>query len=108
MKNQQEQVIQRIIDQLVSRNLIIKIDKIYLFGSRARQDAAPRSDFDIAISGLKISTRDWLNITNAIDETDTLLKIDALNFEQASTELQQKILKEGKLIYERTKNKTKF
>ena len=79
----------------------LQIERIYLFGSRARGDAGPRSDIDLAIACPQATPIIWADICEAIDGADTLLKIDAIRLEEASPELAQRILAEGRLLYER-------
>lgn len=68
------------------------IEKIILFGSRARGDQESRSDIDIAISCPKVTEREWVEICDRIDDINTLLSIDVTRFDTASTELQKKFL----------------
>jgi hypothetical protein len=42
-----------------------------------------------------------LNIVFLLEEADTLLPIDIVRWEEASPPLQEKILAEGKTLYER-------
>ncbi|MDC0344934.1 nucleotidyltransferase domain-containing protein [Alphaproteobacteria bacterium] len=54
------------------------LDKIWLFGSRARGDYGERSDIDLAIKLSKDNPKQRLFISNIIEEADTLLKIDII------------------------------
>lgn len=76
------------------------IEKIILFGSRARGDEEARSDFDIAIFCPKISERQWLDLCERVENIDTLLKIDLIRLDTASQILQDKIAMEGVIVYE--------
>ena len=75
-----------------------QIERIILFGSRARGDFHRTSDIDLAISG-----GDFANFSIDVDElTDTLLKYDFVNLDGAvQEELLESIQKEGVLIYEK-------
>lgn len=77
------------------------VEKVWLFGSRARGDNQERSDIDLAIVSSGISENEWVNLREAIEEIPTLLEFDVVRFETASKELQEVILREGKIIYER-------
>ena len=74
------------------------IEKVILFGSRARGDFYRTSDIDIASCG-----GDFLRFSLDVDEqTATLLQYDIVNLEGAvSEELRNAILKEGKILYEK-------
>lgn len=78
-----------------------QIERIYLFGSRARGDARPRSDIDLAIACPTADARVWADILEAVDSADTLLKIDLVRLEEATPELAGRIIAEGRLLYER-------
>ena len=75
-----------------------QIEKIILFGSRARGDFHRTSDIDLAISG-----GDFANFSIDVDElTDTLLKYDFVNLDgPVQPELLESIQREGVLIYEK-------
>jgi predicted nucleotidyltransferase len=92
----------KLVEQLI--NTITKtdgIEKIILFGSRARSDAELKSDIDIAIICPTITKREWLDICDRIENIDTLLKIDVVRFDLATENLKQRILQEGVILYER-------
>lgn len=72
-----------------------------LFGSRARGDAGPRSDVDLAVSAPSATRGEWLDIAFALEELDTLLKIDVLRLEEAPKALRDRIGSEGEVLYER-------
>lgn len=80
---------------------IIFIEKIILFGSRARGDFKERSDIDIAVVCPTASDRDWFQILEIVDSADTLLKIDCVRYDKLSEDdpLKIKINKEGIIIY---------
>lgn len=77
---------------------------VILFGSRARGDADPRSDIDLAIKAPQMPSTAWVQLIEELEEElDTLLLIDIVKFENASNALQKNILKEGKMLYEQKK-----
>lgn len=82
------------------------IDKIYLFGSRARGDNSDRSDIDLAIDCPNANHTNWVTVMDILDDADTLLKIDCVRFNEADAALKKNILREGIVIYDR-KGKTK-
>lgn len=91
--NLKQQVKQDII-ALAKKN---HIQKVILFGSRARGDNRERSDIDLAVTGGNV--RDFrLDID---DEVRTLLMFDVVNLDGAVQEsLLNVIQKEGITIYE--------
>lgn len=88
----------RIIDELKSLAEDFGVEKIILFGSRARGDYKERSDIDIAFSGGKASS-----FILAVDEdVHTLLNFDIIDLDGAvQEELRESIEKEGIIIYEK-------
>lgn len=74
------------------------IQKILLFGSRARGDFNRTSDIDLAVAG-----GDYLRFALDVDEeTSTLLMYDIVNLDGAvSEELRQSIQQEGIVVYEK-------
>ncbi len=77
------------------------IEEIWLFGSRARGDHRQKSDIDLAIICPHSTDEDWLSVVDAIEDADTLLKIDCIKFDEdtISNELYNNILKDKKIIY---------
>ncbi|MBP9725953.1 MAG: nucleotidyltransferase domain-containing protein [Gammaproteobacteria bacterium] len=78
------------------------VEKIVLYGSRARQDNQERSDIDIAISCPKATKIDWQKVLNIIENADTLLKIDCVRLDTLSktNPLLISIQQDGKILYE--------
>lgn len=74
------------------------LDKVILFGSRARGDYKSRSDIDLAISG-----GNGIRFSLDIEEvTSTLLFFDVVNLDgTVQKELLESIKKEGISIYEK-------
>lgn len=91
---------QFIIESLKKAHLLNKVRRIILFGSRARGDENPKSDIDLAFDAPAISQTDWLAILNVLENTDTLLKIDAIYYNEASENLRIRINEEGVVLYE--------
>ncbi|MCC8060232.1 MAG: nucleotidyltransferase domain-containing protein [Clostridiales bacterium] len=82
------------------RSFAIKsnVEKIILFGSRARGTHSPRSDIDLAILG-----GDFYSFEQMIDEQDiTLLMFDIINLNQKiSDDLAQEIQRDGIIVYKK-------
>ena len=70
--------------------------KVYLFGSRARENHNERSDIDIAIdTGSPISLTEKGQILSMIDALNIPQKTDVVDFQRAPQALKDNILKEG-------------
>ncbi|MBP9765248.1 nucleotidyltransferase domain-containing protein [Candidatus Babeliales bacterium] len=71
------------------------VEKVILFGSRARGIHRSRSDIDIAVVCPNATIAQWLQILDIVDNADTLLTIDCVRFDTADTQLRDNILKDG-------------
>lgn len=74
------------------------IDKVILFGSRARGDFKRTSDIDLAVTG-----GDFERFALDVDEeTQILLEFDIVNLDsEMQDELRESIFREGKILYEK-------
>ena len=74
------------------------IDRVILFGSRAREDYQRGSDIDLAVSGGNAA----LFRLAVEEETSTLLRFDVVNLDaKIDPELSESIDREGVLLYEK-------
>ncbi|MGN0246610.1 MAG: nucleotidyltransferase family protein [Lachnospiraceae bacterium] len=74
------------------------VDRLILFGSRARGDYHKTSDIDLAVTGGNV-VRFMLDVE---DTTPTLLKYDIVDLDSSvQHELRESIEKEGVVIYEK-------
>lgn len=82
--------------------LFPEIEKVILFGSRARGDCRETSDIDLAVFTSGKLFKNKLLFTEQMDRLDTLLKVD-LVFVSDTTDmaLLKNILKDGKVIMEK-------
>jgi len=93
----------RALKQLVSILAAIPlVERVVLFGSRARGSADERADIDLAVSAPEAGIVEWMDIEERVDEADTLLPIDLVWWEQASTRMKEWVKQEGVVLYERT------
>ena len=73
--------------------------RVILFGSRARGDAGPRADVDLAVDAPGLAPREWLRLADMVDEADTLLKIDLVRLDEVPPELRARIEAEGRTVH---------
>lgn len=74
------------------------VNKVLLFGSRARGDFKRTSDIDLAVEGGDFE-RFGLDVN---EDTTTLLKFDIVSLDRAmQDELRESIRKEGIVLYEK-------
>ena len=88
---------QRVIDEITEYARKYNVNRVVLFGSRARGDFTKTSDIDIAFLG-----GDAARFALSVDEdTYTLLEFDVVDMKVCSnTDLIESIQREGKVIYE--------
>lgn len=87
-----------VIEEIRALAVKYNIQKIILFGSRARGSFKRASDIDLAVSGGNIS-RFALDVD---EETSTPLKYDVINLDKPlSEELQESVRTEGIVLYEK-------
>jgi len=83
-----------------------EVERVILFGSRARGDGGARADIDLAVECPRADARRWSDIEEAAENAPTLLKIDLVRLDTAPPELAAAIRDEGRILYERSKRKT--
>ena len=74
------------------------INKIVVFGSRARGDNSSKSDIDLCIYSLGMTPQEYRKLKLDLNELPILYKIDIVHFENSSDELKKNILKDEKLF----------
>ncbi|WP_420645770.1 DUF4365 domain-containing protein [Candidatus Leptofilum sp.] len=85
------------LGQLLASEFAAK--SIYLFGSLAWSETySPQTDIDLAVSGLK---PDELYKAIGYLESNTGFSFDLINLAEATPALRERIIQEGKLLYER-------
>ena len=89
---------QKVIEEIIDLAKKYYIEKVILFGSRARGDYRERSDVDLAFQGGKGN-----HFTLDVDgETSTLLEFDIVDLDKpVRSELLESIRREGIILYEK-------
>lgn len=88
----------KVVDEICHLAEKNSIEKVILFGSRARGDFKERSDIDLAFYG---GNGDMF-VLEVDEETSTLLHYDIVNLDKmVQPELRESIMKEGMIIYEK-------
>lgn len=88
----------RVISDIVTFSKEYNIQKVVLFGSRARGTHTDRSDVDIAVSGGDFDSFYWA----VKEKIHSLLSFDLIEWDVGvSEELKKEIEKDGVVIYEK-------
>jgi len=90
-----------VLEQIKQLGVKYKVGKIVLFGSRARGDHSPVSDYDIAVYSQGMSSVDQAYFWAEVEEINTLKKIDLLFInEDIDEEIVNNIKRDGVVIYD--------
>ena len=88
----------QVLDEILMAADKNNIEKVILFGSRARGDYRKTSDIDLAVSGGRIAHFQ----ADIEEEVSTLLSFDIVNMDgSVQEELVDSIKREGKVLYEK-------
>lgn len=91
---------ERIIKDITAFALKYDIQKVVLFGSRARGTHTKRSDIDIAVSGGDFDPFYW----DIKEKVHSLLSFDIVDIDSGiSADLKKEIERDGVTIYEKTR-----
>ena len=88
----------QVLDEILMAAEKNNIEKVILFGSRARGDYRKTSDIDLAVSGGRIAHFQ----VDIEEDVSTLLSFDIVNMDgSVQEELVDSIKREGKVLYEK-------
>lgn len=78
-----------------------EVEKVLIFGSRAKGNARPGSDIDLAVIAPRMSDAEFARLWNQIEDLPLVFKVDLLHWDRlANQRLKDKILLEGCSFYE--------
>jgi predicted nucleotidyltransferase len=91
-----EQALQQIV-RAAQRSLTL--GRVILFGSRARGDARPDSDIDLAFDH-RSSDAEWADFVNEMAEhAPTLVSLDLVDLARVDASLRARIERQGRMIH---------
>ena len=87
----------KVLDEIRHISLRYNINKVVLFGSRARGDSTPKSDYDIAVFTNNMDNSEQIRFLNEIEDIETFNKIDVVFVDEnhISSELYRNIKNDG-------------
>lgn len=92
------------IPWLVERlGAIPAVERVLLFGSRARGDHGPRSDIDLAVEAPGASVADRARLAELVEDAPALVAIDLVRLDLADAALRREIERQGIVLHERRK-----
>lgn len=78
-----------------------EVETVLIFGSRAKGNAWPGSDIDLAVIAPRMSDAEFARLWNQIEDLPLVFKVDLLHWDRtANQRLKDKILLEGCPFYE--------
>jgi predicted nucleotidyltransferase len=78
------------------------VQKVRLYGSRARGDYKTTSDIDFSVSGTNLNSSDMARLRGFFDESTLIYKVDLVNEgELNECSLKEAIERDGVLFYEK-------
>jgi predicted nucleotidyltransferase len=78
------------------------VERVWLFGSRARGDNFERSDIDLAVEAPSIDRPQWAELhLDLEEEAETLLLVDIVLMDDLPDSFTRRVYREGRLLYER-------
>lgn len=78
------------------------VEKVLLFGSRARGNFKKTSDIDLAVFSKDISSKDFNLLIDEINQINTAHSFDVVHYEKTYKEaLKNSIKRDGVVLYER-------
>lgn len=90
-----------VLEQIIKAGVKHHAHRIFLFGSRGRQDYKPTSDYDIAVDGGFDTNLKKARFVDDIEQIETLKKIDIIFMEDGiGSALESSIHRDGVVIYE--------
>ena len=91
----------RVLNEIVAFAERHAVERVVLFGSRARGSHTRRSDVDLAVQGGDFDAFYW----DVKEKTHSLLSFDVVDLDrEASEELKREIEREGITVYEKARN----
>lgn len=97
----------KILEEVRGISLRYNINKVILFGSRARGDNTTKSDYDIAVFSNDLDFSDECEFINDIDNIETFYNIDVVFIKEKhiDTDLYRNIIKDGVVIMDKYQTK---
>jgi predicted nucleotidyltransferase len=77
------------------------VERVILFGSRARGDHGQRSDIDLAVEAPGATLADRARMAELVEDAPALVGIDLVRLDEADPALRREIEAEGIMLHER-------
>ena len=91
---------EEIVSQVVKKiRELLNPSRIFLFGSRVKNNAEKGSDFDFAVDGNRPTIDLERKLLEEIEKISGLYKVDIVYLNEVDTVFKQIILTEGKVIF---------
>lgn len=81
--------------------ILYPINRIILYGSRARKDQKYYSDIDLAFDAPDMTDDDFLDMSYLLDAARTLYKIDYVHLQRTKGPFRENVMNDGVVLYEK-------
>jgi len=79
-----------------------EIDRVLIYGSRARGDFKSYSDIDLAVIAPTMTPRRFAELWSALEDLPILFRLDVVHWDRVkNTALKEEILRDGRVLYRR-------
>lgn len=95
--DREQEILREAVDLLVRT---CSPQRIYLFGSRATQQAEPQSDFDFAVAGAALPPHKRVQLNASLEAIAGLYSVNVVFLEEVEAGFRQIVLDTGKVLYE--------
>lgn len=76
------------------------IERVLVFGSRAKGTATPSSDIDLAVVAPEMNDQEFNRLWNELDALPLVFKLDVLHWDRLGEQkLKESIMRHGQLFY---------
>lgn len=91
-----------LFDDIINEFKKTNIEKVILFGSRARNDYKYNSDIDLAVIFTNNDNDNYIKLLTKLENLNTLYKFDIIDYSKITNiKLKEEIDKDGIIIYKK-------
>lgn len=79
-----------------------KVERVLLYGSRARGDFRPGSDIDLAVDAPAMTQTEWSKLTSKVEESPYIVKRDLVHLQDITDpDFRRRVLRDAKEVFRR-------
>ena len=79
-----------------------EVERVLIYGSRARGDYQPYSDIDLAIVAPTMTPQRFAELWSALEDLPLIFRLDVVHWDRlGNPRLKEEIRRQGKILYQR-------